>query len=440
MSQPEAAIGYILKGYPRTSETFVSNEIFLLERQGIEISIFSLKKLEGQKLHGVSTRIRAAVTQVPEPSAYDNGPVIGWVAGNIGLFSKTHLDLLRRLPFRYLAGLAMVLWLSVAYRDGAWRPALRSYLKEFLQAGFIADEALKSGRIRHLHAHFCHTSTTVAMLAARLSGLPFSFTAHAKDIYKAGMNPGRLLTLKLREASFAITCTAANLDYLARLGDSSKLHCIYHGIDLSLFAPDGTRKAGGVPHILAAGRFVEKKGFTYLIEACGLLKNAGVKFNCTIVGGAGDHSDAVGEAVARLDVGDVVKLHAAVAQEDLKAIYRSASIFVLPCIVTDDGDRDGIPNVIVEAMAMGLPVITTGVSGIPELVVQGETGLIVKQRDPAALAGAIRRLIENPELAASLARAGSEAAHRDFDAGRNILALHRLFKAALEDGGLKRKR
>ncbi|MBK7600139.1 MAG: hypothetical protein IPJ07_17115 [Acidobacteria bacterium] len=137
------------------------------------------------------------------------------------------------------------------------------------------------GRIRHLHAHFCHTATTVAMFAAKLSEVPFSFTAHAKDIYRTDMNPGDLLSRKLQRAEFAVTCTKANYDYLDRLKPAtSRLYRIYHGIDLKLFTSSNNNRSSGPPLILSVGRFVEKKGFTYLVEACRFLKDEGVSFIC----------------------------------------------------------------------------------------------------------------------------------------------------------------
>lgn len=425
-TEPQTEIGYILKGFARTSETFISNEIHLLEEAGVRISIFSFKKLEGQQRHGVSQRIKAHVTYLPEPTPFEKTRLLAWIRRNAAIFRDSHVDLLKRRPGAYLGTLLAVLAMSLRYAGGSFKSTLRSFLKEFFQAGFIADEALKSGRIKHLHAHFCHTATTVAMLASRLSGLPFSFTAHAKDIYRSDMNPGDLLSRKLRAAKFAVTCTKANSAYLGKLADV-ELHTIYHGIDLKLFAPAEERTAQDPPLILAVGRFVEKKGFVHLVEACRRLKDEGVNFRCRIIGGFAEYAERVQESIDRLDLKDTVSLHHAVTQEELKKIYETASLFVLPCVITDDGDRDGIPNVMVEALAMGVPVISTNISGIPELIGDRETGLLVPPRDPQTLARAIRELIENPKLGDELSRKGQEFVKREFDAKRNILALKKLF-------------
>ena len=425
-TEPQAEIGYLLKGFARTSETFISNEIHLLEEAGVRISIFSFKKLEGQQRHGVSQRIKAPVTYLPEPTPFDNIGLLEWIRRNAAIFSESQGDLLKRRPGAYLRTLLAVLAMSFRYAGGSFKSTLRSLLKEFFQAGFIASEVLKSGRIEHLHAHFCHTATTVAMLASRLSGIPFSFTAHAKDIYRRDMNPGDLLSRKLRAAKFAVTCTKANSEYLGKLANT-ELHTIYHGLDLTLFAPAERTVATGPPLILAVGRFVEKKGFIYLVEACRRLKDEGMNFRCQIIGGFAEHAERIQELIDRLDLKDTVSLHHAVTQEELKKIYETASLFVLPCVITDDGDRDGIPNVMVEALAMGLPVVSTSVSGIPELIRDRKTGLLVPPKDPQALAKAIRELIENPALGSQLAQNGRELVLREFDAKRNTLALKKLF-------------
>lgn len=426
MEMHESEIGYILKGYPRTSETFITNEIFLLEQAGLRLSIFSLKTLEGQKRHGVVGKINAPVTYLPETTPSEERALPVWLWLNVPRFAASHQRLFRLRPAIYLRTLFEVVAMCARYRQ-------RSFIKEFLQAGFIALRVLESGSIRHLHAHFCHTSTTVTMLASRLCGLPFSFTAHAKDIYREDMNPGDLLSVKLRRASFAVTCTQANQIYLDRFRPpQTPLHTIYHGLDLSLFTPSGKRPPP-IPLILSVGRMVEKKGFTFLVEACRLLKDRGCEFECRIVGGADQYAETIRQTIERLNLADTVTLHTAVTQEELRGIYEQATIFALPCQVIENGDRDGIPNVLVEAMAMELPVISTDISGIPELITHRANGLLVPQKDSAALANAMEELLRDPELRSNLAIAAREKVCRDFDAGQNILALKALFGSQTDD-------
>jgi glycosyltransferase involved in cell wall biosynthesis len=438
MISQDFEIGYILKGYPRTSETFITNEIFLLENEGVHLSIFSLKKLEGQKLHGVVGKIKAPVTYLPETTPSEEDNLAGWLWKNTPNFAASHWKLLRLKPAAYLRALLEAMAMSMRYRAGAFAAPNRAFIKEFMQAGFIALKVLESGRIRHLHAHFCHTATAVAMLASRLSGVPFSFTAHAKDIYRRDMNPGDLLRVKMRRARFVVTCTKANRDFLKLLcPEEGPLRTIYHGLDLSLFTPSNGKieERGGAPPawlILSAGRMVEKKGFTYLVEACRRLRDQGYEFNCLIIGG-GDpqHTEEIRSLIERLNLEKVVTLQQAVTQEELRRIYERATLFALPCQIIESGDRDGIPNVLVEAMAMELPVVSTGISGIPELIEHRENGLLVPQRDAAALAEAIGELLENPALRYQLGRAARVTVRRNFDARQNIRALRNLFRTSL---------
>lgn len=432
----EAEIAYILKAFPRTSETFITNEIYRLEQAGLKLAIFSVKRLAGQQQHGVVSRITATVTYLPEAAPLDEQSFLLWLRLNLWGFVPAHLRLLWLRPVAYLRTLSEALRLCAKHRSGWLTGWKKAFFKEFLQAGFIAERVVQSGRIRHLHAHFCHGATTIAMLAGRLSGLPYSFTAHARDIYQQDLNPGDLLPLKLRRARFAVTCTAANKQHLDRLRPpQTPLHAIYHGLDLSLFAPQSVKPVRTAkPVILAVGRMVEKKGFTDLIRACRLLKDQGHDFECRIVGGADKHTEVIKAQISRLELENIVTLQPAVTQEQLRDIYAAGAVFALPCQVLDNGDRDGIPNVLAEAMAMKLPVVSTRISGIPELIEHGVNGLLVPQKDPEALAAAIARLLGDPALGARLGEAARAKVCCVFDATACILSLKSLFDACLLTG------
>ena len=428
-------IGYILKGYRRTSETFITHEISLLENAGLKLSIFSLKKLAGQQQHGVTTRIKAPVTWLPETTPSEESNLAIWLWQNLPAFAAAHWQLFRLRPMTWLSVLMNTMTMCVKYRAGTFAWPNRAFIKEFLQAGFIALKVIESGRIRHLHAHFCHTTTTVTMLASRLCGRPYSFTAHAKDIYREDMNPGDLLPIKMQRASFVVTCTQTNQEYLERINPSETPVCtIYHGLDLTLFsgAIEQQAKQNAHPLILSVGRLVEKKGFTFLIEACRQLKDKGYDFHCRIVGGADADAGKIIEMIERLQLTETVSLDPAVTQEELRRIYEQATIFVLPCQVLDNGDRDGIPNVLVEAMAMQLPVISTNISGIPELVQQRQNGLLVPQKDVTALAAAMEELLLNADLRSELGKAARVTVTQQFDAKQNILRLKQLFDSCLQ--------
>ena len=432
----DAEVAYILKAFPRTSETFITNEIYLLERAGLKLAIFSVKRLEGQQQHGVVSRIKAAVAYLPEAAPLDEQSFLRWLRLNLWGFVPAHLRLLWLRPLAYLLTLSEALSLCAQHRSGVLTGWKKAFFKEFLQAGFIAEQVVRSGRLRHLHAHFCHGATTIAMFASRLSGLPYSFTAHAKDIYQQDLNPGDLLPLKMRRARFVVTCTAANKEHLDRLRPpQTPLHAIYHGLDLSLFAPQNAKpKHTAKPVILAVGRMVEKKGFTDLVSACRLLKDQGYDFECRIVGGADKHTEVIKAQISTLELESTVTLQHAVTQEQLRDIYEESTVFALPCQVIDNGDRDGIPNVLAEAMAMKLPVVSTRISGIPELIEHEVSGLMVSQKDPEALAAALARLLDDPALRAGLGEAARAKVCRVFDANACILSLKSLFEACLLTG------
>lgn len=430
MDTVKREIAYVMNGFPRLSETFIANEIFLLEDMGLRLRLYSVKKEDEPKTQGVVARIRAPLTYLPKATSLSGASLAGWLSRNLPAFAASHLALARRHPLRYLATLGSALAMCWKYRSGAGKPR-KVFIKEFLQAGHIANDVLEKGTVAHLHGHFCHGVATITWFASRLTGLPFSFTAHAKDIYEAALNPGDLLERKLAAARFVATCTEANAVQLRRRAPSSKVvHTIYHGLDTAYFAPDEAA-APSLPVILSVGRFVEKKGFRYLVEACAQLKAEGQLFVCVIVGEKGDAYEAIQRLVEERDLGDVVRLQNAVTQEELREIYRRARVFALPCQVTDSGDRDGIPNVLAEAMAMGVPAVSTRVSGIPELVQDGVHGLLVESRDADALADALRRVLADPELHRRLARAGRARICECFDSRRTTLALKALFEQAI---------
>jgi len=272
------------------------------------------------------------------------------------------------------------------------------------------------------------------MMASRLTGVPFSFTAHAKDVYLSKFNPGDLLQRKLRSAAFAVNCTESNRVHLQRLcPDLTSLHRIYHGIDTAVFAPRTPSRcdARALPRILAVGRFVEKKGFPYLVRACRVLRDKGHAFRCDIIGRPDRDSEAVRRLIEEWNLGETVFVRGALTHDELKDLYERCTICCLPCIVAADGDRDGIPNVLVEAMAMRLPVVATDVSAIPELIEDGANGLLVPEKDVPALARALERPLEDAALRRKLADAAYETVRGSFDAERTTGALKDLFVSRL---------
>lgn len=431
-------IAYILKGFARTSETFITNEIHLLERLGLPLRIYSIKKLQNQQSHATVSRIKAKVTFLPQTTPLTRES--SWVLPNLPLFIPSHWRLMRRSPRAYWKTFAEMARMSFEYRRSRWSPPRTVFLKEFLQAGFIANSVLDSGgAIRHLHAHFCHGVTTTAMFASELCGVPFSFTAHAKDIYLGKLNPGDLLIRKMRRADFIATCTDANKKHLLGLcSDGAPVHTIYHGLDVKMFAPlprPSANGSGGIPTILSIGRLVEKKGFDCLVQACAILRDRGRQFVCRIIGGEDVYAPVIRKLIAELQVGERVTIESPVTQEELRKAYAAATVFALPCKINEDGDRDGIPNVLAEAMAMQMAVVSTNISGIPELVRNGVNGLLVPEQDPKAMADAIEYILCNPEYAKRIGAAARATVCEIFDSRKNSVALHELLASRLEVRG-----
>ncbi len=426
----EGEVAYILKAFGRTSETFITNEIYLLETLGLPLRIFSVKRLEQQRSHSAIERIRAGLTFLPATTPLTRD--ISWLRTNLPGYIGSHWRLMRRVPWAYVKTFLEMLRMSVVYRSSRWGPLRTVFAKEFLQAGYIAQCVLVSGgAVRHLHGHFCHGVATITMLVSRLTGVPYSFTAHAKDIYLAKLNPGDLLARKIRGASFVVTCTDANREHLLSVcSNGALIQTVYHGLDTELFAPLD-RRTGGSLRILSVGRLVEKKGFDCLVRACAILRDRGYSFSCRIVGGDDAYGSVLRELIAALRLQDWVTIEDSVTQERLRMTYAESTVFALPCQVMENGDRDGIPNVLAEAMAMELPVISTDISGIPEIVRHGVNGLLVPERNPAAMADALEMLWRNPAYARRLGAAARATICDMFDSRRNTVALHTLFAERL---------
>ncbi len=422
-----AAVAYVMNGFPRLSETFIAHEIHQLERAGLALRLYVVKDEGEAQVHPVVGAIRAPLVYLPRATSLSGRDLLPWLRENLPAFAAAHARLLARHPLRYVGTLASALALT-------WRHRPRKvFVKEFLQAGEIAAAVLREGDVGHLHGHFCHGVATITWFASRLSGIPFSFTAHAKDIYQAELNPGRLLERKLGAARFVATCTCANAQVLqARHARPEEVHTIYHGLDTDYFSPAPPPPGDDAPLVLAVGRHVEKKGFDQLLEACALLQRQGVRLRCVIVGERGSATDALRAQIDRLGLAGTVALHGPVTQERLRETYRGAAVFALPCQVMEDGDRDGFPNVLAEAMAMGVPVVSTAISGIPEMIDDGVHGLLVPPRDAPALAAALRRVLTDDALHRRLARAGRERICERFDSRRTTLALRDLFVAELQ--------
>ena len=430
MRDPAGAPGqvaYVLKGYPRLSEVFITSEIYRLERLGLPLRLYVLKAADEDVQHDVVRRVRVRPDYLQQTTSLSGTGLVRWLGANLGLFRPALLRTARHHPVGTVRAAGQALAQAVRARRDFLAAPRKIYLKEFLLAVDLADRLAGAGDVLRLHAHFAHGTTTVTWLTSTITGIPFSFTGHAKDLYTEELNPAGLLRRKMDAASFVVTCTDANRRHLESLGSSTPVHVVYHGLNADfeqllasgaeqLAASAAARAERPRPRLLAVGRLVRKKGLDTFVDACAVLSSRGVDFEAVIAGEPGDHEEEVRARVTAAGLEERVSFLGPLTQPGLFAEYQRASVFALPCRVLEDGDRDGIPNVLMEAMACGLPVVTTGVSGITELVRNGENGLIVEPDRPVELADALHRLIKDPELAGHLAERGRSTISERFDA------------------------
>jgi glycosyltransferase involved in cell wall biosynthesis len=431
---PERAVAYVLKGYPRLSELFIASEIYRLEQAGLPMRLYVLKPRDEDVRHAVVDRIAARPLYLPDATSLREQPFASWLRANLPAFAPSLRRTLRRRPLGLLRAAAAAGAQSVRARRTRWSAPRKLYVKEFLRASALADVVLDDPEVDHLHAHFAHGTTTVTWLAAMITGLPFSFTGHAKDVWAPSLNPAGLLRRKLLAASFAVTCTEANRRRLEDVAPEARVHRVYHGLNADFAVLAQSTNGRPVPtddvvRVLAVGRQVPKKGFDVLVRACALLAAEGVDVELVVVGENGEAGPQLQRLVAELELDARVRFRGPSTQVELLREYRSAAVFCAPSRIVADGDRDGIPNVLMEAMASGVPVVATDVSGIPELVQHGVNGLLVTPDDPRSLAAAIGSLARDRALAQRLGAAGRATVAEHFDGERLTRELAGLFRS-----------
>lgn len=433
-------VAYLLKGYPRVSELFIASEIHRLETHGVSLNLYVIKPADEAFHHPVVDRIRAVPRRLPPVSSLSKQPLHRWLRANYRPFMPGLRSALRRHPRGLVLAGFEATCQSIRARKGYWPRKI--YVKEFLQALAFVDLVEADGGADLIHAHFAHGTTTVAWFASMILGVPFSFTAHAKDIYEPSLNPAGLLARKMRAAAFVTTCTGANHAHLQTIEPDADVRLIYHGLNadfatlLNRPLPETGHTATANPErvsaatleIISVGRQVPKKGFDVLIDATALLVERGLDARLTIAGEDGPEHPRLMAQLTRLRLGDRVRFAGTVTQSELFDLYRSSTVFALACRIDGNGDRDGIPNVLVEAMASGLPVVSTDVSGIPEVLTDGETGRLVPPEDAEALADAIWRIAKDPAEAVRLGQAGADLIKTRFDGDRLARSLAALFE------------
>jgi colanic acid/amylovoran biosynthesis glycosyltransferase len=391
-------VGYVIKRYPLLSQTFIVNEILAHESAGLDLEIFSLRPPKEEDRHASVSRVKAPITYIPGPEA---GAADLWT--EIVLASRRWPDL----------GAAIA---------GSVDEAAGDIYQALVLARLVAERG-----IRHLHAHFANVATTVARLAGRFASVPYSFTAHARDIFHEKVVPEKL-GRKLADARAVITVSDFNLKHLrgAYGPAASSVRCVYNGLDLSRFGYAAPVKRP--PTVISVGRLVEKKGFGLLVDACQLLAKRGRTFRCLIIG-SGPLEEALRERITRLGLRDTVELVGPRPQEEVMRLVQDSAVFAAPCVVGADGDRDGMPTVLLEAMALGTPCVSTDVTGIPEVLRDGETGLMVPQHDALAVADAVERLLKDAILCDRLATAARRLMEHEFDIHRNAARIRTVFEA-----------
>lgn len=407
-----ASIAFVLKGYPRLSETFIAQEIRGLEKAGLNIRIISLRHPHDGATHPVHDEIEAEVSYLPEYLHDDFGRVIrSWLK-------------VRKLPGYKQARAA---WFKDLRRDFT-----RNRVRRFGQALVMAAEL--PGMIERLHAHFMHTPASVTRYASMVSGLPWTCSAHAKDIWTS---PDWELREKLKEMGWVSVCTRYGADHLKTLAAAKeKVRLIYHGLDLKRFAnsagkpdaPDGSDAKHPV-QLITVGRAVDKKGLDNLLDALAILPDD-LHWHWTHIGGGALLKGLKAQAES-LQISDKISWKGALPQEDVIRLYRQSDLFVLPCRVAADGDRDGLPNVLVEAQSQALACISTPVSGVPELIVDGTNGTLVEPDNPEMLRDALARLCQEPALREKYGQAGQQRVHAEFSYEAGISGLMQLFEEGI---------
>lgn len=408
----------LVRSWPRLSQTFILNEVLALERLGLELTVVSLTRSREPTRQAHVAAVRAPVRYLDESRRHETLARLA-----------DHVTVAVRAPRRYASALLLALR-SPDLADGY---ATCSTMRCLAHAVRVAAQLRRTGLLRrtgagagHLHAHFAHDPALVGLLVHRLTGVRFTFTAHARDLFQL---PVPSLLPRIAAASAVITCCQANADYLTGVlpaGLRDRVHVIPHGLRLDRYHAVPAGDHGGPVRIVSVGRLVEKKGFADLLRACALVQAAGHRFTCDIYGG-GPLANQLERLRDQLGLAGVVVFRGERDQERIAEALAGADVFALTPCVTDDGDRDGIPNVITEAMACALPVVTTAAGGVLDLVRDGETGLVAPQHDVAEIARNLTTLLTNPRRRRQLGVAGRAAVEEGFDievSARRLAALY----------------
>jgi glycosyltransferase involved in cell wall biosynthesis len=401
---------YVVSRFPAITETFILDELRELRARGVEVEVLPLFGARGGEVHAAFRELRGR-------THYQR--TLSWE------LAAAQLHWLRRRPRALLSA-----WAG-ALRATAPSPRLLVRAPAVLLKAALLARRVEAMGVAHVHAHWATHPALAAWTVRTLTGLPYSFTAHAHDLYV----DRAMLREKVRDAAFVVTISEYNrrlLEEVCGRAARGKIHVIRCGVDLDEFTP-APRRPAAVPTFVCVASLRPYKGHAVLLDAVALLRARGVVLRVVLVGDGPLRADLQAQ-VARLGIGDAVTLRGALPHQEIPAVLAGATAVVLPSVTQSDGQMEGIPVALMEAMAAGVPVVSTRLSGIPELVRDGEGGLLVPERDPEALAGAMARLAADPELAARLAGGARRSVERDFDRARNVERLEALLSGASSSG------
>jgi len=393
-------VAYLLERFPSFGQTFCYREVAELERQGTKVHVYSIRRPVDEPKEDWDEQLVRRVHYLPEENV-----------------------LVREVDRSVRDGRV-----SEATREALEKWGRQSDFLRLYQAIHIGLRLQQDG-IRHLHAHFAGMAARTAFWINQFFGISYSFTAHANDIFAPRdfvVSLGKLLD----HAAAVVTVSDYAAEFLkGRFPEAAaKVHRIYNGVDLSRFHP--VDLGSGIPAIVSIGRLIEKKGFADLISACLLLKPRGRDFSCEIIG-EGPLEPALRSQIARDGLESCVKLAGPQTQAQISLRLAQATIFALPCTREEGGGMDNLPTVIMEAMAAGLPVVSTPLAGIPEMVEDRFSGILVPEHEPGAVCAAIEYLIANPEQARRFGERGREIAREKFSIETSGRALRALFESLL---------
>jgi glycosyltransferase involved in cell wall biosynthesis len=407
MEKNQLKIAYLAPEIPALSATFVYNEILSLEKKGVLIVPISVHVPASPAVEETLHSLRARTIYLYRQSAWT--------------FLKSNLKWLLKSPLRYLHTCRLTM--SDAFKVGLAGHVGRGLFYRFFVASRVAD-ILVGENCWHLHTHFAHIPTDIAMYASSLSGVPFSFTAHANDLFERGW----LLKEKVTRAKVAMTISEYNRRFFTQQGaDESKIKIVRCGVESDGDRTDKEKGRNASPTIGSLGRLVEKKGMDTLIFALADIHGAGVDFRLEIAGD-GPQREALERLASEQGIGSKVVFRGPIPHDEVFAWLGSLDLFVLACRRDRQGDQDGIPVVLMEAMAAGIPVISTHISGIPELIEDGISGMLAEPNDPKGLSEKIKDVVTNPAMASSLAGAARRRIREEFDVDVNAERLRNLFR------------